>query len=73
MKYRFADGVFTFWCAQSQINSYLVFRAREDSTPFRRADEKGIKATIFWRARPSDVNSWLDSHPAYPPLELVQE
>ena len=63
---KFNDGNFTFWTATYGSwagDKVIVFRVREDTTPKKRAEKKGI--TCYDRLVPSDageVAAWLRSH-----------
>jgi hypothetical protein len=75
--YVFHDGEFSFWCADAsyavprgdgggQVRlRTTVFRVRIDTTPEKRAEEKGIEG----RLRPAmhqERDVWFAIHPDYP-------
>lgn len=61
--HEFADGRFTFWEVIDNGRA-IVFRAREDTTPARRAIEKGIpKGNPIIPAEAEHIQQWLDGHP----------
>ncbi|MFA5188149.1 MAG: hypothetical protein WC460_02180 [Patescibacteria group bacterium] len=68
--YTFADGIFSFWEAKINDKQSIIFRVRNDSTPAKRALEKGISNGIsLYPAKKEPVQKWLNSHPDYPIIE----
>ena len=70
MKYVFDDGEFTFYTAHYGSwarDIRIVFRVRIDTTPEKRAAEKGIE--FYGRLLPSlphEIAEWLFVHPDFP-------
>ena len=74
--YKFHDGQFRFCTAHygSWANDQrIVFRVRIDSTPEKRAAEKGIMYyDRLFPSYPDEIQAWKDGHPTYPVLGIVE-
>lgn len=72
--YAFADGVFSFHTAHEMddhgmLTRRTIFRARSDTWPSVRAQEKGISYTFMLGSTPEEVELWLNEHPTYKVLD----
>jgi len=76
-KYRFKDGVFTFWTAHYGSwarDARIVFRVREDSTPEKRAEQKSIRCwDRLFPAQEDEIEQWRNSHKDYPVLKVLKD
>jgi len=75
--YSFTDGNFRFFTAYYGSwarDKRIVFRVRTDSTPFVRAEQKGIR--FYDRIYPSnltEVELWVKSHCDYTILKTIEQ
>ena len=71
-EYTFKDGKFSFYTAifgSWNKDRRLVFRVREDSSPRKRAKEKGIKGyDRIFLASNQEIRHWINTHSNYPIL-----
>jgi hypothetical protein len=66
--HQFFDGKFTFWTVRGSKGIW-TFRVRDDSTPEKRAPEKGLvyhgEKAEFTPASEQEISSWFVGHPSF--------
>ncbi len=66
-KFIFSDGIFSFWAAKYGSwtnNDTIIYRVRQDTTPEKRAWEKGIKLyDMLVPATAAQIRLWMEAHP----------